>query len=365
MRRLKKHIVAVWNRYERHISVAALASGFAFDLYLAKSPESVSDNLLLLAYLLLAGAIIIVLNRRTRRQMEKSSPTEPLILTFVLQFCFGGLASSLLILYGKSGTAGTGALFVLLLAGFLIGNELLKSRYAQLQFTVGIYYFLLLTYVVMAIPTFILHRVGTGVFIVSGLVSVVYMACFIAIIFVVVFRRKHKRYIYELSGIVLGVYVLFTGLYFTNVIPPVPLSLKQGGIYHTLLRDTSGNYTVTFEAPPRYVFWRDTSATFTYGPEQTAYCFSAVYAPSNLATSIVHRWQQYDEQKQLWETKSVVSFPINGGREGGYRGWSLKVGLAAGKWRCNVETTRGQLIGRIRFDAVEASTLPALSTTTL
>lgn len=364
MYRLKSRVVSFWIRYERHISVGALASGFAFDLYLAKSPESVFDNVLLLALLCLAGVIIIALNRRTRRQLEKNNSTEPLVLTFILQFCFGSLASNLLILYGKSGTFGTSALFIILLAGFLIGNEMLKSRYAQLQFTVGIYYFLLLTYAVMAIPTFILHRVGTWVFVVSGLASLIYMACFIAIIFFIVFRRKHKRYIYELSAIVLGIYLLFTGLYFTNVIPPVPLSLKQGGVYHTLLRDTSGNYTATFEAPARYVFWRDTSATFTYGTEQTAYCFSAVYAPSNLATSIVHRWQHYDEQKKLWETESVISFPINGGREGGYRGWSLKVGLVEGKWRCNVETTRGQLIGRIRFDAMSGGK-PELSTTKL
>lgn len=364
LRNVSTSTVRVWQRYERHISLGAVFGGFAFDLFFITGPDNIIDNLLLLAYLLLAAIIIVLLNVRSRAQMDRKSRTEPLILLFVLQFCFGALASNLLILYGKSGTWGSSALFIGLLVAFIFSNEFLKNRYAQLRLNIAVYYFLVLTYITIALPTFVLHSIGMQAFVISGLVSVIIIAAFLAVIFVFVFKRKEQRRMWEVSALVGIIFMVFNGLYFLNIIPPVPLALKDIGVYHTLVRDGT-NYAATYEAPAWYVFWRDTSATYTAVPGKYAYCFSAVYAPGALSASVVHRWEQYDAVAKEWKPRSVVSFPINGGREGGYRGWSNKAGLTAGKWRCNVETTRGQLIGRITFDVVEAQTLPALSTTTL
>ena len=363
-RRTSNKAVSLWQRYERHISLGAVFGGFTFDLFFVTGPDNVIDNLLLLGYLFLAAVIIVLLNVRSRAQMDRASRTEPLVLLFVLQFCFGGLASNLLILYGKSGTFAGSALFIGLLVAFIFGNEFLKNRYAQLQFNVAVYYFLVLTYLTIALPTFVLHAIGAQAFLISGVVSLIVIGVFLAAIFIFVFKRKQPQRMWEVSAWVGVIFLLFNGLYFLNIIPPVPLGLKDIGMYHTLVRQGS-NYMATYEAPPWYVFWRTTSSTYTTVAGQNSYCFSAVYAPSALSASVVHRWEQYDAVAKEWQARSVVSFPINGGREGGYRGWSNKAELVAGKWRCNVETTRGQLIGRITFDVVEAATLPALSTTTL
>ncbi len=364
LRSVSTKAVRTWQRYERHISLGAVFGGFTFDLFFITGPDNIIDNLLLLAYLLLAAIIIVLLNVRSRAQMDRESRTEPLILLFVLQFCFGALASNLLILYGKSGTLGSSALFIGLLVAFIFGNEFLKNRYAQLRLNIAVYYFLVLTYVTIALPTFVLHGIGAQVFIISGIVSLAVIAVFLAAIFVFVFKRKEQRRMWEVSALVGIIFMLFNGLYFLNIIPPVPLALKDIGIYHTLVRQGT-NYDATYEAAPWYAFWRDTSATYTAVPGKYAYCFSAVYAPGELSASVVHRWEQYDAAAKEWQARSVVSFPINGGREGGYRGWSNKAGLEAGKWRCNVETTRGQLIGRTTFTVVESEAAPALSTITL
>src|SRR6185312_4344174 len=134
--------VDFWKTYEHRLGIGALAVGFTFDVFLAKSPESVVDNILLLSYLFIAGSIIILLNIRTRRQMEQESPAEPLILLLILQFCFGGLASNLLVLYGKSGTLAGSAFFLAVLVAMVFGNEYLRSRYSQLRFNIVVYYFL-------------------------------------------------------------------------------------------------------------------------------------------------------------------------------------------------------------------------------
>ena len=41
-----------------------------------------------------------------------------------------------------------------------------------------------------------------------------------------------------------------------------------------------------------------------------------------------------------------------GGRDGGYRGYSVKRDPTAGHWRVNVVTEFGQVIGRVSFEVV-------------
>ncbi|MDB5224699.1 MAG: hypothetical protein JWO43_321 [Candidatus Adlerbacteria bacterium] len=363
---IKKRVVAFWLRFEHYFNFCAAAAGFTFDLWLAKRPDSIADNILLLTYLCIAATIIILLNHKTRQQMDAENPTEPLALLFLLQFCFGGLANNLLILYGKSGTLAGSALFVVLLLGIVLGNEFFRNRYVRLNFNVGVYYLLLLTYVIIAAPTFIFHSIGTAVFIYSGLISLAIIAVFLIVIRTTVLRgvRERKHFI-EVGGIVAGIFLVFNALYFLDIIPPVPLSLKGIGVYHSIMREPSGNYAATYEAPAWFVFWRDTAATFTIKPGQSAYCFSAVFAPGKLTAPISHKWQWYDTRTKEWITKETVSFGILGGRDGGYRGYSIKANLPAGQWRCDVETQNGALIGRMSFTVIE-SALPAnLSTTTL
>jgi len=343
-------LIELWRRYEHWLGVGALSIGFVFDLWVAKKPDSVVDNILLLSYLFIAASIIVLLNMRARRKMEEEHPAEPLILLLILQFCFGGLASNLTVLYGKSGTLGGSAVFIALLVCLVFGNEFLRSRYSQLRFNIGVYYFLLLTYCVISVPTFIFHSISDFVFLASVLLSLVIISFYLAILFVAVFRRSIRplRQAAALVAAIAGVFVLF---YFLNILPPVPLSLKDIGIYHSILKDSNGNYVALYEPAPWWELWRDTSATFTYAPGQSAYCFSSVYAPADLNTPIYQRFEHYDENTKSWQTVARVAYPISGGRADGYRGYSATAALSPGAWRCDIENSTGALIGRISFTA--------------
>lgn len=363
--RLMPRIVKFWRRYEHHIGVGALAVGFTFDLFLAKRPDSVLDNALLLTYLFVAGAFIIILNLRETHRKESTS-AEPLFLLLILQFCFGGLASNLLVLYGHSGTLAGSALFLGLLVSLVFGNEYLRNRYTLLRFNIAVYYFLLLTYCIIAVPTFIFHSVGTLVFIMSGAISLGTIAVYLGLLYAAVLR-KTGRGLYDVSILVATIFCLFNGLYFLDIIPPVPLSLKNIGVYHTVLKESGGGYFATYEPTEWYVFWRDTSATFTVSAQDggnTASCFSSVFAPSDLSTAIYHRWEEFDPRAGQWQTMSRISFPISGGRSAGYEGYTIKT-VTPGQWRCDVESASGALIGRVSFDVVSAPVPPPLSQTTL
>jgi hypothetical protein len=357
---LWRTIFNFWQRHEHRIGVGALAMGFLFDLWIAKRPDSVANNLLLLAYIFIAGAFIVILNLRERR---KKDDAEPLFLLLVLQFCFGGLASNLLVLYGHSGTLAGSALFVALLVCVVFGNEYFRSRYSLLRFNIGVYYFLMLSYALVAVPIFITHSIGTLAFLLSGLVSLVAIGLFLALLFVAVFRGRDTQKLKEVTLIIGAIFCIYNALYFLNVIPPVPLSLKNIGIYHSVLKLQGGGYIALYEQAPWWEFWRDTSGTYV-NTTGTASCFSAVFAPADLETPIYHTWE-YKNASGEWEVRSRVSFPLSGGRADGYRGYTVKAALQQGEWRCDVETASGALIGRTSFTVVGPTHTPVLSQTTL
>ncbi|HVV15244.1 MAG TPA: DUF2914 domain-containing protein [Candidatus Paceibacterota bacterium] len=364
-------LIELWERYERPLAAGSLIIGFIFDLFIARRPDNVFNNILLLTYLFIAAALILILNIRTYRRKSEEPEATPLFLLLVLQFCFGGLASNMLVLYGKSGTFAGSALFLLLLLGMLIGNEFLKSRYAQLRFNIVIYYTLLLTYCIIAVPTFLLHSVGTLVFLASGVLSLILIAGFLSLVYVIIFRGRDRiAHLYEVSILVGLVFLFYNLLYFMNIIPPVPLSLRDIGVYHSITRlptsagSEQGIYSATYEKAPWYEFWRSTSPTYTVFSSGEAACFSSVFAPTNLSAPIYHRWEKHNDEKNTWATAARISFDISGGRDAGYRGFTTSA-VSPGRWRCDVETEGGALIGRTSFTVESASTTPALSTKTL
>ena len=94
---------------------------------------------------------------------------------------------------------------------------------------------------------------------------------------------------------------------------------------------------------------------------QPVFVFSSVFSPADLDTEIVHHWQYFDQRTNRWKSAGYIAFPIVGGRDDGFRGYTQKDNLFEGAWRVDVETKRGQLIGRETFRVEFVDVLPELS----
>lgn len=336
------NIPAAWRPYMRFVPPAALLAGMIFDFFLLNRPDSLLDNAILLGYLTISAFALTMLQLRAP---DESDGVRVALLT-LLQFSFGNLASGLLILYARSGTLAGSAIFLGMLILLLLGNEFLKSRYARAHLRVVIWFVLLTTYCALVVPV-ILGVIGPLAF----LASVAAAIAIVSLLILVLLRLDREQFSVHLPGIrrsIGGAALLFVLLYFLNVIPPVPLALKHIGIYHHVLRD-GDMYIAEFESPAWYAPWRATNKTFHHNPEDTAFCFSSVFATPGLTAEIQHRWERYNPETQQWETIARIPFSIRGGRDEGFRGYSQTLQLSAGEWRCSVETTRGALIGREQF----------------
>jgi hypothetical protein len=159
------------------------------------------------------------------------------------------------------------------------------------------------------------------------------------------------------------IYVTLNFLYFTNIIPPIPLSLKEVGIFQNVIRHDNGLYDLTYEKPEWWDVFRKSDRTVHYSAGEPIFCYTSVFAPSRLGTKIYHRWDYYDEKAGAWKNYGRFEYPIQGGRGDGYRGYTQVSNVHEGVWRCTVETERGQVLGREKFDVVIGPRPPLMTRT--
>jgi len=356
---LRVHLRSVYARFERPISSASLLGGFAFDAVTLKRVDTFWENFWIVAHLAMVAICIVLLNRAENRGADSRNPSKAHFwLINMLQFFFGGLLSTLLVFYFRSGSLRVSWPFFLILGAAFVANERLKQHYERLYFQISLFFLSLFCFTIFIMPV-VLHAIGRLIFLLSGAVSLALLYLFLHLLQSVTGEGIATRS-RTLKTCIAAIFIVINALYFLNLIPPIPLSLQDAGIYHAIARNPDGNYVVQSEDPGLFHFFRLTE-TFNATPGRSAFAYSAVFSPTALNTRIVHEWQFY-EPKRGWTTMSRVELPVHGGRGGGYRTYSVKNGIRAGAWRVNVETASGGLLGRVRFNVVLQAYEPALVT---
>lgn len=338
--------------YERYVSPLALIAGFTLDNFFLRQVDLLVGSFALAGYLGVAAIGIVVINliETGRWKHRFILPFAPFIAVAV-QFAFGGLFSGFIILYSQSAALAVSWIFVVGLAALMIGNERFRARYLQFSFQVSVFFIALFSFFILFLPV-VFNRVNEWMFYASALVSAATLALFLWVLagfFPELVRKEKGKVVWNTSCILL----VFIALYGVNAIPPLPLALKEGAVYHSIVKTPTG-YLVEQEALHWYQRYLRYNTVFRKEEGDTAYVFTAIFAPAQLSTDIVHEWQFYDEELGEWVTKDTIEFPILGGRDGGYRGYTLRRNPEEGKWRVNVETAYGQLIGRVGFSVVLA-----------
>ncbi|HWU54473.1 MAG TPA: DUF2914 domain-containing protein, partial [Rhizomicrobium sp.] len=154
--------------------------------------------------------------------------------------------------------------------------------------------------------------------------------------------------------------VLLNIVYFLRVLPPLPLVLTDAGVYHEVKRVGSGYQAAQEDEPPEWQALFGTHAIMHVQKGAKLYLYNAVFAPHGLNTRIVHVWQWLDPAKG-WQTQQRIPVDIRGGREDGYRFYTVKT-VRPGQWQVNIMTGDDRSVGRVRF-AVEEQAVPPATTT--
>lgn len=356
------HALGQWyRRHEKWGALASFAGGVGYDVATLTRIDRLLDNLVLLAYLLVLAILVAASGRlRLGRRMPAAVARHRSLLPLAIQFLLGSLLSAYTVLYFASVSLSRTGVFFALLVALLIANEVLKDRLENLALLLAMLAFGAFSFFAFFVPV-MAGAVARWTFGVAlGLSALLVGAVLLAIAGIPPAPPRQDLARGAMAGY--GLLALLVLLHVANWIPPVPLALRSGGIYHDVCREGSV-YHLTYARSPWYRWNRQSENPFRLRPGDRAYCFASVFAPTEMRTAVYHRWQRYDERQGSWQDADRIGYTVTGGRQGGYRGYTYKQSVAPGRWRVDVETEAGQLLGRLRFAVVAAGDAPLVMDT--
>lgn len=348
-----------------YMPVLPFIAGVTYDSLTLTRIDRLADNLVLFFYVSLLGMLIILTGRTQLLPLHLPAHPIPPLHTFlvtlhhraqpyfplILQFLFGGLFSAYAVVYFQSASWDTTAIFLILIVLLLVLNEMFRNRLSNVQVLVTLYAFVILTFLTYFLPV-LTGWMNTFMFLLGAALSALVVIRVVQLIYTNI-PLTDPRIPYMTCLPALTLIAILVGFYFLNWIPPVPLSLKFGGAFHHIVKTEHG-FALTFREGAWYQPWKRSDDIF-YG-EGPLYCFTAIFAPSSVETTIFHHWQYRPLSRNLGDspaplfTTDRIPITVSGGRANGYRSYTVKQHVPPGEWQVDVETQDGRLIGRIHFE---------------
>lgn len=341
----KNRLLKFYEDHETAVDMAFFLGGFFFDILTLSDIDDLLGIAQQVVYLLLVGSILYFdfLNVhgvfKIPGRLEKIWNYRQLALHFLL----GSLLSVYSLFFIKSASLWSSLIFILILLGLMVANELKRVQESSINIKIGLYVICVFSFFSMTIPV-LLGFVG----LIPFLLSIGFTAWVLYGVYALLRRRISdaptlKKALLAPGAAVLALFLVF---YWVGWIPPVPLSMQSMGIYH-LIEKNNGAYIVSHENPP-WRFWHNGDQDFRAEPQDKIYFFAQIFSPARFSDSVILHWY-YKDPRQGWQTTDRIPMNIAGGRKNGYRGFASKQNYTPGDWRISVETTDGREIGRIYF----------------
>lgn len=334
--------------------LAFFTAGFVFDAFMVRRIDETPILLQQGAYLFISGLLLAsMVSRSESRVLKKWS--EP-----VLHFMLGTLMNAYALFYVKSGSGMSALLFFVVISMLLLVNELPSVRRLGPVVLYGLYSFCLTSYFAYLYPVLI-GRIRWWMFVLAVATSAVPLTL---VGWFHHARTGDRRQVVRHALLpALGVQALLLVLYAARLIPPVPLSLMEIGIYHDVARQADGSYRVSYETA-WYRFWAHDETDFRARVGDRVYTFFRVFAPRRFHDEIHVAWL-FRQPGRGWIAAGNVPIAVTGGRENGYAGVSYKQNAPPGDWRVVVSSIDGREIGRRTFTiTADADPATARSMTT-
>ena len=340
-------------------------SGVTYDTVTLTRIDRLQDNLLLLVYLLLLGILIVLTGwlgiepAPDREQLAVLTPFARWVLRsrsyypMAMQFLLGGLFSAYAVFYSRSATLTSTGVFLGVLVLLLVGNEFLRDRLSNLRLLVALYALACFSFFTFFLPVMI-GMIGTWVFLLGVILSVVVTLRVVHLIYQGNPDRSRTEAM-MVGGPAVALIGLLVGFYFLNWIPPVPLSMKFGGMYREVQKQND-HFVLSYDRE-WYQVWKRSQNPFP--TDEPVYCFTAVFAPVALDTTVYHHWYFRANSSKPFAHADRIPIKIAGGREGGYRAYTFKQRLNPGDWRVDVETEDGRVVGRVSVLVEERGEAPS------
>lgn len=343
-------------KHEAKLDITFFICGFLLDAWLVGHPDAPLFILHQAVYLFI---IALLIHYELLFRLEKWHPSNfstkiwP-YQNFALHFCLGTLLNVYSLFYIKSASLFSSAIFLFVMILMIFMNELPFIKKAKkINLKVGLYSICLFSFFSIVYP------------ILFGFIGVVPFSFSVLSTFgILLVQLRMLRKIVTEPGVlfhaifapVATVMVIFATFFFLGLIPPVPLSVKEQGIYHYLVKRDSHYYL--YAEKDESIFWNFGKSTFHAEPGDKIYFYSQIFSPARISDKIMVHWFKKNSLGD-WESQDQVPVAIKGGRDEGFRAFTYKSNYDAGEWKVVVETSTGVEISRLYFDVVNVENDPA------
>jgi hypothetical protein len=342
-------VLNFYRQNEVVLSIFGFAAGFVFDLGTLGRIDDLFNLIQQAIYLTILGTLLLLEIKITTGRVKLPERFRKIwnYHNLLVHFLFGSLLSAYTIFYYTSASAITGLLYILLLAGLMLANEIPHFKRMGLPVRVILYNICLLSYFAFFYPIVFGH-VGALPFWLGFLTS--------ALVVGLIWKANFQG---EMQGVLKNhvalpavlIHLLFLLGYYFNFIPPVPVAVKKIGIYYEVKKE-DGKY-LGLHQRPNWKFWEKGSQDFRARPGDKVNVLLSVFSPAHFEDKVYLKWF-YDGHLE-----DTIPLSILGGREQGFRGYGTKQFYKLGPWQVLVETSDGREVGSIRFTISEDNSIEA------
>ena len=345
----KQKLLEIYEKHELRFDILFFIGGFTFDAFMVSEIDDLFSLLQQAVYLLIIATAI---HYEILFRLHKWRPSDGLLDRLwnyrnpLMHFLLGTLLNIYSLFYIKSASLISSIVFLLLMVGLIIANELPLVKKAKVSLKVGLFSICLFSYISILFPI-ILGFIGWTPFILSVSTTVVF---FYFQLWFLKQQVSDKKVLFNAVMIPsFSVLALFAIFYVLGWIPPVPLSVKEQGIYH-LVEKKEGHFLLSTEKK-WWQFWQSGDQEFKARPQDVIYFYSQIYSPARFSDQIFIQWIWKDPTRG-WQKVDRIPMQILGGRKEGFRGFASKSNYQPGEWRVQVETAMGHEISRLDFEVI-------------
>ncbi len=341
---LKEKGLAFYNLHETRIEIGFFLGGFAFDYLTTGAVDDLFMLIQQVFYLILIGAILSLEHLEEHKLIEIKTGKK--IWEYrkpILHFGLGGILNIYSLFFLKSASVFNSIAFVVFLLVVIVANELPWVRKSGVNLRWALWVLCLFSFFSVISPL-LLGFVGWIPFVITAVVTA---AC---LYLHTRWMMRYQKNFFELQRVFIepgaATILLFVLFYAFHLIPPVPLAAQDMGIYHNLEKK-EGKFILSHEKP-WWRFWETGDQNFLYRAGDQIFFFANISSPAKFSDQVTIHWLV--KERFGWITSDKVPMQISGGRQKGFRGYSVKKNYQEGEWQVRLETTDGREIGRIYFE---------------
>ena len=342
---LRDRLAGLHARHEGKTMLLFFVGGFVFDALMLSRIDEPPMLVQQGAYLLVSGVLLGLTQRVELLELEP-----PRLLRRVwryaghlIHFMLGTLLNAYTIFYFQSASGLTAAGFILVVCALLAFNELPRFHKLGPVMLYALYSICLTSYLAYLYPV-LLGRIRPWMFYLAVTTALVPLALLVAC--VLRWSRDPGRTLRHAAAPAFGVQVAFVLVYALRLAPPVPLAVKQMGIYHRVERAPDGWHL--FHEDPGWKFWQQGDQDFKERAGDRVYCFARVFAPAHFRDRIDLVWYRDDERKG-WVQYHRLPLSVSASGARGFATDGYLTEPPPGKWRVEVQSGDGRTIGLLHF----------------